>query len=212
MIQNSSMRKLGLLSTLLCLILFGTSSYTLAQIKDKATFYGGFTYNVVTLQPPTSTDRTTFFYYGLSGGMDYVLLHSNDVVSLGINPNVTACVQFDAFNGLSFLGQAPVYLLARLGAGATPYNEQKFGIGAGIGVNSSFLAQRVQVNSGGQVKINQTFFNPSAVAELSINARNWNYIFRVNWSLYKPTHDIRIGVDSFPFQYGTAGLGILYNF
>ena len=206
------MRKLVLLTTLLSLIVIATSSLAVAQLKDKATFYGGFTYNVVTLQPVASTQKTSFFYYGLSGGMDYVLLHSNDVVSLGINPNATACVQFDAYNGLSFLGQAPVYLLARLGAGATPYNEQKFGIGAGIGVNSSFMSQKVQDNAGTQVKISQAFFNPSAVAELSINARNWNYVFRLNWSLYKPTHDIRVGVDRFPFQYGTAGLGILYNF
>lgn len=206
------MRKLGLLSALLSLLVFLTTSPLVAQIKDKATFYGGFSYNTVTVQPEGSPQKTTFFFYGLSGGMDYVLLHSNDVVSLGINPNATAAIQFNAYNGVSFLGQAPVYLLARAGAGATPYNEQKFGVGAGIGVNTSYVTQKVLDSGGGQVKINQTFFNPSAVAEISINARNWNYIFRLNWSLYKPTHDIRIGVDRFPFNFGTAGFGILYNF
>ncbi len=206
------MRRFAFLSALLTLVVLGTVQPTFAQIKDKATFWGGFTYNVVTLQPQGSTARTNLFYYGLNAGMDYVLLHSNDVVSLGINPNATVCVQFDGYNGLGFLGQAPVYLLARAGAGATPYNEQKFGIGAGIGVNNSYLSQNLSDNSGARVRISQVFFNPSALAEISINARNWNYIFRLNWSLYKPTYDIRVGVDRFPFQYGTAGFGILYNF
>jgi hypothetical protein len=197
---------------LLLLVLLFSANATVAQIKDKATFYGGFSYNVVTLTQLNTTGRTSFFYYGLSGGMDYVLLHSNDVVSLGINPNASASVQFDAFNGFSFLGQVPIYLLARAGAGATPYNEQKFGIGAGIGVNSSYMSQRTQDSGGGRVKINQNFFNPSAVAEASINTRNMNYIFRLNWSLYKPTHDIRLGTTRVPFQFGTAAFGILYNF
>lgn len=206
------MRKLILPLLSLLVMYMGSASLGMAQFADRAKFYGGFSYNIVTLEPVGSTQKFPFFYYGLSAGMNYVLLHSNDVVSLGINPNAVVSFQLDPMYGASFLGQAPVFLLARLGANATPYNEQKFGIGAGIGANYSFLTKKLSDSGNNTVRINQGFLNPSAVVEATINARGWNYVLRFNWSLAKPTHDIRIGVDKFPFRFGVGGLGINYNF
>lgn len=187
-----------------------------AQLKEKATFFGGFTYHLVNLTPVGSTNSLRYFFYGLTGGMDYVLLHSNDVASIGVNPNLHVGFTYDARTGANLLAQAPVYMLARVGANATPFNEQKFGIGAGIGLNYSYLTQKSYVQDlGGNVfllKINQGFLNPMALVELSIKTRSWSNIIRFHWSLYKPTHEVRVGIDKYQFRYGAGGLGILYNF
>lgn len=178
-----------------------------AQLAEKAKWYAGLTYSQVNLTPVPAVNPLNLYFYGLTVGMNYVLLHSNDVVSLGVNPNALFSVQFNQNLGVNMLASAPVFLLARVGANATPFNEQKFGIGAGVGLNYSYLSYKFS-----NAKINQGFLNPSAVVEIGINARNWNNIIRFHWSLYKPSHDIRIGIDKTPYRYGTGGLGFLYNF
>jgi hypothetical protein len=187
-----------------------------AQFAERAKWYAGLTYKQVGLTPVGSNNALEYYFYGVTAGMNYVLLHSNDVVSLGLNPNAIFSIQFNRNAQASILASTPVFLLARLGANATPFNEQKFGIGAGVGLNYSYLSQSSQVVDVNQnvytMKINQGFINPSAVVELGINARNWNYIFRLHWSLYKPTHDVRIGLDKYDLRFGTGGLGFLYSF
>lgn len=178
-----------------------------AQFAEKAMFFGGMTYQFIGITQLGQTQPSYASLYGLGMGMDYVLLHSNDVVSLGINPNVNACLQFSSYYGLSFFGNAPVYLLARLGAGATPFNEQKVGIGAGIGGTYSYL----YTNSGGY-PFSVSFINPGAIAEFNIRTRSSNYLFRFNWSLLKPTRSVEVNSNPVSFRIGVLGLGIFYSF
>ncbi len=178
-----------------------------AQLSEKANFFGGMTYQFIGITPLGSPSPSYANLYGLGAGMDYVLLHSNDVVSLGVNPNVNACLQFSSFYGLSFFANAPVYMLARVGSGATPFNEQKFGIGAGIGGSYSYLYS----NSGGY-PFSVGFLNPGAIVEVSLRTRGSSYLFRFNWSLTKSLHDIEVGNNSATYRVGVLGVGIFYNF
>lgn len=178
-----------------------------AQLADKATFHGGFTYQFVTLTPQGTTDKTRWPFYGLSLGMNYVLAHSNDQASLGINPNGNFSFIFSSFSGTSLLLQGPVFLTARLGSGATPYNEQKVGIGAGIGGNFTYMLN----TNGNGGRLRQSWVNPSAMAELALRTRFSNYLFRVNWSLMSPTIEVA-DLNDLPVQFGNWGISILYNF
>lgn len=185
-----------------------TMSFTLgrAQFAEKATLFGGITYQFVGITDVSSSNSVAYYSYGLGLGMDYVLAHSNDVVSIGVNPNAHLCFQLSNFNGLSFLGSVPLYLLARVGAGATPFNEQKVGIGAGIGGTASYFT-----NTYGP----RTFFmNPSAIVELNLNLRSSSYLFRLNWSLLRPTQELDINRSGTPYPYriGLAGLSIMSTF
>jgi hypothetical protein len=186
-----------------------------AQIAEKMSFFGGMTYQIVATTPLGSPEPWYTSFYGFGLGGDYVLLHSNDQVSLGVNPNLNFCFQFSNFYGVSLLAQSPVYLLARLGAGATPFNEQKFGIGAGIGGSYSYMLHQISAQSGGgivAVKYNNSFLNPGAVVELSLRTRMSDYIFRFNWSLLRPTLDVDVGSDTWPFRFGVTGFSIMYSF
>ena len=173
-----------------------------AQLSEKANFFGGMTYQFIGITPLGSPSPSYANLYGLGAGMDYVLLHSNDVVSLGVNPNVNACLQFNSFYGLSFFANAPVYMLARVGSGATPFNEQKFGIGAGIGGSYSYL-----YSASGGTPFSVGFLNPGAIVEMSLRTRGSSYLFRFNWSLTKSFHDIEIGNQSLPSRVGVLGVG-----
>lgn len=189
-----------------------------AQLADKATFFGGFTYQIVSMTPQGSPSPWRFPFYGLSLGMDYVLLHSNDQFSLGANPNANFSFIFSSTFGTSLLAQAPVFLLARYGSGSTPYNEQKFGLGAGIGANYTYMLHTTAIydQNGvyqGSLRINEGFVAPSAIVELAIKSRFSNYLFRFNWSLMKPTKEVDdLSTQPIPFRFGAAGLSILYTF
>jgi hypothetical protein len=182
-----------------------------AQFSEKANFFGGMTMQFVGLTDVTSPSPTYSFYaYGLGAGMDYVLAHSNDVVSLGVNPNAHLCFQLNSYTGFSFLGSAPVYMLARIGAGATPFNEQKVGIGAGIGGTASYFAT---TGNGFSSSVRTFFVNPGAIAELCLRTRGSNYLFRFNWSLMSPTQEVTIdGSITHPFRVGLLGLSVFYTF
>ncbi|MEM0995795.1 MAG: hypothetical protein AAGN35_01890 [Bacteroidota bacterium] len=186
-----------------------------AQLRDKATFHGGFTYQFVSMTPQGSPSPWRIPFYGLSLGMNYTLLHSNDQVSLGINPNGNFSFIFSSLFGTSLQAQAPVFLLARVGAGATPYNEQKFGIGAGIGATYTYMlhSQIFQDNLGNlyNVRLTEGWVNPSAVVEIGLKTRFSNYLFRFNWSLIRPTLIVP-ELNDLPVRFGTAGLSILYTF
>ncbi len=179
-----------------------------AQFAEKASFFGGMTYQFIGITPLGSPSPSYANLYGLGAGMDYILMHSNDVVSLGINPNLNACLQFNSFSGLSFFANAPVYLLARVGSGSTPFNEQKVGIGAGIGGSYSYLYS----GGGGGTPFSVGFLNPGAIVEFSLRTRGSNYLFRFNWSLLKSTQDIEVNNNKLPYRVGVLGVGIFYNF
>jgi hypothetical protein len=185
-----------------------------AQLRDKATFHGGFSFQFARINPQATPTNWTYPFYGLSLGMNYVLLQSNDQVSLGINPNANFAFSFSSLFGTRLFVQTPAFLLARLGAGSTPYNEQKFGIGAGVGAVYNYMNTTDSYAGGGGAyiaQIKQGWVNPSAVVELALNTRFSNYLFRFNWSLLSPTHVMEEHGD-LPGRFGALGLSILYTF
>lgn len=205
-------KKIGTLLTLL--LAFGLVSK--AQFADKATFFGGFNYQFVSLTPQGSPSPDRLPFYGLGLGMDYVMLHSNDQISLGINPNANFSFVFNSLSGVSLLAQAPVFLLARIGANSTPYNEQKFGIGAGIGATYTYmlLSQNFFDQFGnpiGSLRLKEGWVNPSAVVEVNLKTRFSDYVFRFSWSLAQPTREIE-ELQGYPYRFGVANLSIMYSF
>ncbi len=205
-------RKYGLLIPLITAL----SLISKAQLTDKAIFFGGFNYQFVSLTPQGSPSPDLLPFYGFGLGMDYVLLHSNDQISLGINPNTNFSFVFSSTFGLSLMSETPVYLLARLGANATPFNEQKFGIGAGIGASYSYmLLRRTFINQNGNatgtLKLDEGWVNPSAIVEVNLKTRFSDYLFRFHWSLAQPTREVE-ELDNYPYRFGVAGLSIFYTF
>jgi len=196
------------------LIMLGTAQQATAQLGDKLIPHMGFFYEIINFrdQAGTGGDDSEAFY-AFSIGTYYTLLHKNDVVSLGIDPTLN--FGFNPFRsttnetGISLLVQAPVFLMGRIGANSTKYNQQKFGIGAGIGGVYTFYRE-------GITKRNAGFLNPSAVVEGTLLSGGGTLTFRVHLSLFDPSATLATNSTSFPDrefrEVNVLGLGIIYGF
>ncbi|MEM6764279.1 MAG: hypothetical protein AAF655_05130 [Bacteroidota bacterium] len=191
-----------------------------AQLSDKLVPHLGFMYEVVNLQGfvPSSTnpafrDDISRFFYTFSVGTYYVLAHQNDVVSLGLDPSLNLGFNFEqnfqgTETGINLVVQAPVFLMGRLGALATKYNQQKFGIGAGIGGNYIFVSEGIRDRriSG---------FAPSAVAEVTFLSRGGPLTIRGHFTI-APTEETYMdtsGSDDWRYnELVSWGVGLIYGF
>jgi hypothetical protein len=145
-------------------------------------------------------------FYGLTGGLNYVLWHSNDKVSLLANPGALLSVRLGG-GGVNIFTQAPTYLAFHAGAGSTPFNEQRVGIGAGVGVVPGYLYYKTFGFPSYQAGV--AMVNPGAMADLTILGRSTVYKIRVNWSLTKSRWQ---DIDALQVRYSTFGIGVLYVF
>lgn len=200
----------------LILLFIGTQGLQ-AQIKDKIVPHMGFTYEFVTLAtPPVQGGEVTQSvrnFYTFNIGAYYAAFHKNDVVSIGIEPNVHA-----GFNLLNlgnkvvadYIIQTPVYLMGRLGANATPFNTQKFGIGAGIGGTYTIFSQQVTLQNRNKAQ----FFNPTAMVEVTIGSRGSTITGRAHFSLFDIQGKLNNtnGAAARDVNFSNWGLGIIYAF
>jgi hypothetical protein len=177
-------------------------------LRDKLVPHFGFSLEFVTL---SETDVPTpgsidYSFYTLGIGTYYVLAHKDDRMSVGLDPTLQFGLQ--GFTGaLDWTVQAPVFLMGRFGAFATPYNSQSLGIGAGIGFVGSYLAERSRLD------FNQLYFIPSLMFEVSINPRSGPLTARIHIPISKPVYnwESRIGITD-RFAFSQLGLGLVYGF
>ena len=178
----------------------GTSTFSQST---KMMFHAGFTYEFFPIKEVGAGSEVNILsFYGLAGGMNYVLMHSNDQFSLLANPNL-ALGYTGGYNGPLFMVQAPVFLSARVGAGSTPFNENKFGFGVGAGVNVNYLYGTFYI-----LQLNHTLFLPSAMAEFQVNGSNSLYSIRLHLSIMP--EQVRFKFNDYNFS--NFGLSINYAF
>ncbi|MCI4669081.1 MAG: hypothetical protein MRZ79_13180 [Bacteroidia bacterium] len=181
------------------------------------------------LGPETIRDifanRGTVIFTNFHVGAYTTIFHHKDVVSvgidnsvqIGISPNFQSPALPTAYNI-----QVPIFIMGRLGAGSTPYNQQQIGISAGIGGSINhmkFTMFRPNDNTAiddAAVVRTTTFVTPSAVLELSYR----NLIGRLHLGL-APVNtrvtDEFIGVSPALIEenqavHGIFGYGLIYHF
>ncbi|RMG68248.1 MAG: hypothetical protein D6722_12060 [Bacteroidetes bacterium] len=150
----------------------------------------------------------------LNIGGYYVLAHHKDVVSVGVDPSVQIGLSFPAGPGVNIMVQTPVYLMARVGANSTPYNQQALGLSVGVGGNLQYLTFT-------GLNRRTTFFAPGAVVEGTLSSRGAPLTFRLHFSpaqpqtLFKytgPDNGTSTNVDvNYRFS-SILGFGLLYGF
>ena len=179
------------------------------QMGDKMVPHLGFMYEIVDLKDPVQNDLSRVFYT-FSLGTYYTLGHKNDVVSVGVDPSVNFGFNLvsnatGSETGLNLVVQVPVFLMGRLGANSTKYNQQKFGIGAGIGGVYTFFRE-------GIVKQRSSAVNPSAVAEITFMSGGGPLTIRAHVSLFNPTATLTFPSGSVDFnEFRTLGFGLIYG-
>lgn len=204
---------------ILILLLFCLSGATSlqAQLKDKLVPHFGFMLEILTLEQDDVQNPANWNYnfYTLGIGTYYVLSHSEDRVSVGVDPTLQLGLQ--GINGaLDWTVQMPVFLMGRFGAFCTPYNSQTIGFGAGVGLVNSYVSVRSLDGRGNDLDFNQFYVVPSIILEGSLNLRSGPLTGRVHLPLSKPVHDgvTVLGNTGFigPSTYNQIGLGLIYGF
>ncbi|MDX2250575.1 MAG: hypothetical protein SF052_27585 [Bacteroidia bacterium] len=197
-----------------------------AQLTDKLVPHMGFMWEFATLEEtPGGPTSTLSSFYNFHIGTYYAIAHYNDIFSFGVDPSIQVGLNFvPVSNGsaiytrVNYVIQAPVYLMARVGANSTPYNQQAIGFATGIGASYTFLSQQTGDISLRR-KTRNGYTNPSVVAELTILSRGNPLTGRFHFSPFKVNSDLvfknvdtKEVVSSFTFPMGNWGIGLIYGF
>lgn len=205
-----------LLFCCLCVLPFFAS----AQLKGRLVNHTGFIYEFTRADPlPPNIIANIYDFYTLQIGTYYSLFHTeNDVASIGIDPSLH--FGFNFFNtgtnvALDLTTQIPVLLLGRYGAFSSPFNTQRFGLGAGIGMKYTYFSKSVGVNqfSGEVVKEKAGFFSPVAAAEITFPFQGQMISLRGIFSIATVVNTLSSDLaGSIQTEFDTFGIGILYGF
>ncbi len=151
--------------------------------------------------------------YGIALKGNYVLMHSNDVISL----SGASAFHFDfLFSNLGFgtLLRLPIYGLFRVGNNATPFNNQVVGLGLGGGLALNYLLQPYVDFSGRRDRISQVYAAPTVIAEINWKSRrmgNNGFQFYYNPMNAKGFLSAT-AVNPIPIRIGGFGMALFYSF
>lgn len=183
-----------------------------AQLSDRLVPRFGFMYEFVRIEAPTGASELEDFY-NIHLGTYVVLYHQQDVFSVGIDPSIHA--GFNFFNtgtdiAFDYTFQVPVLLMGRVGTGATPYNEQRFGAGLGIGAKYVYFSEHTTIIN----KKRANFISPVVVGEISFVSRGGPISIRGIFSIADATRDlVNTEFPDIPnTSFSTFGVGLLYGF
>ncbi|MEZ4772249.1 MAG: hypothetical protein R3D00_03635 [Bacteroidia bacterium] len=208
-------------------ITFGLGTAKLhAQFVDRLVPHMGFMWEFATIeQTPGAPVSTLSSFYNFHIGSYYTIAHYNDIFSFGVDPSLQFGLNFvpvsngsAIFTRVNYVVQVPVYLMGRVGANATSYNQQSVGFGLGIGTSYTYLSQQTD-NISLRRKTRNGYTNPSVVAELTILSRGNPITGRFHFSPIRTNADLvfkdvntKDEVSSFTFPMGNWGIGLIYGF
>ncbi|MCX8112072.1 MAG: hypothetical protein N3E49_02580 [Bacteroidia bacterium] len=155
-------------------------------------------------------------FWGITIGSNYTYFRTeNEVFAAGPGAQITGSFQFLGRAGTNWMVQIPVYGYARVGAGATAYNVQRLGIGAGIGLRFTTFQLTYASFSGNYIgKLRQSFINPTALLDITFNFRRTNPTTIRAYFDFIPSRrntEIMGMIDPVPLEFSTLGIGILYR-
>lgn len=149
----------------------------------------------------------------------YVLAQKNDIISVGVMPGITFAIrpkQSVASLKLTsdLLVQVPVYIMARAGAMSTSYNQQKIGLGVGIGGSFSHYSVVNQYSATDEETIRLQYFEPQVIGEFVFNLGRGNITLRGHFgpvpmhSRFTLIQDVKTSLSADLYNYG---FGIIYG-
>ena len=181
-----------------------------AQLEDRLQFHLGGSFDYLRIQ--NAQLQTYSQYFTITGGGHLGLWQSNDQIALSLNPNASLGLSFNNVTGFSVFSQVPTYIMLRTGAACTKYNEQKFGIGAGLGLAYTYVKERAFYVGNSFYTLENSLLNPVAAVQLTFQNDFRILTLRAYTSLlsYQAPFIQPFGKEK--FNYDGMGLSILYNF
>lgn len=187
-----------------------------AQAGEKLQFRGGFSFEFVPVEYP---DGTNFFLndqllYGILLGGEYTLFQSNDLFALNADLGINFSFNYSNFYGSQLFLQTPLYLVAKVGAGATKYTD--FPVGAALGVGLAYTFVNIPFSTNQAVaeisRLKPSWVAPSAMAQLTLRTNQGTYGIRGHLNLSSFTENTTIEGFVVPLRYENWGVGLVYTF
>lgn len=177
----------------------------------------GFMYQVLNFKDPQRTEvEDRFSMYAFNIGAYYTLLHRNDVFSVGVDGSVQPGITFSGNGYISWQAQVPVYLMGRIGANATTYNEQRFGFAAGIGAAYTYasLDYVAQLNATQLVRVKRkaSFINPAVVIQATLGSFTGRAQFAISPASTELNQEFGGRNSTVPTNATQFSLGLTYGF
>lgn len=207
-------------------LLFAGISLVSAQLSDKLVHSFGYFaeqfFPIDVNTPLASTRFTTALNYSTY----YAALQKNDLISVGVMGGATVGARIyqspvKAAMTSDIMLQIPVFVMARIGANATPYSESRFGIAAGAGVSFTSASYFQYYNGGDLARYLFNRVDPQVVGEVTIPLGGNGISFRAHISPIAWTANTRVSVYhslsnieevNVPARISNFGLGIVYGF
>ncbi len=190
------------------LFMLASASQLSAQMTDRLVPHFGYMYTLLTMENADFESAPfPLGFNAISIGTYYTLAQTKDIVSVGLDPNLNFGLNFSNTGNVNWYLQAPIFVMGRLGANSTSYNTQNIGLGAGLGMITSYMSFK-----GGPVNVKELYSNPAAVIEGTVNSRGSNITGRIMFSLApaKGTGDL-FAIDG-NFRTRIFGVGLIYGF
>lgn len=204
-----------LLSLLLFLVFFAVTAS--AQFEDRTQFQGGLSLEFVPIKYPDGLDFFTVdqLFPGVFVGGEYNLSHTDDFTALAIDAGVKFNFNYSSGYGTQLFLQVPVYLVGKIGAKATKYNDQLFG--AAVGIGGAFTHANIPYsidNAAGFAvfRLKPAWFAPMAMAQLTLNLQGQSYTLRGHVMLSEYSNTENVGGFPAVLNYQNFGVGLIYNF
>jgi hypothetical protein len=184
-----------------------------AQFADKGQLRGGLSLEFVPVSFPEGQDffLSDQLFYGIVFGGEYTLAHANDFVAVNLDASATVSFNYNNVYGTQLFLQGPVYLVGKIGAGATPYNESLLGLSVGVGAAYTFvnLPYSIDQNATVVLRLKPSWLAPSAMVQLTLKTNAARYSLRGHVNLSTFTE-----VDGFAgsLRYENYGFGLVYSF
>jgi len=194
--------------------------------EEKLQMSFGFNWEFYTQSDPLTgaqIEDFTIFFNTISVSGTYTLAHSADFYSVNAHASPALGLRFVENAGANVLAQLPVYLLGRVGAGATPFNESVIGAGAGVGLQYAFIKnpfnlidQRGFIVGEGEIK--KSYVAPAFIAEINADFGNGGlYSLRFHMNFIKVDEDQDISIvgqprQTFDVELQNFGIGLFWKF
>ena len=153
-------------------------------------------------------------FTGIGLGANYIYYRdADDFFAVGPGAQVTGAFQFLGAFGSNWMIQVPVYGFARIGAAATPYNQQRLGASIALGMRYTAFQTIYTTPSGYVGRLKQNFITPTAIVELTFNFRRslpTTLRFYMDILPARRNTEIYGSFDPVPLDYRAVGVGIYY--
>jgi len=140
---------------------------------------------------------------------DYVLYHLDDFVALNLFSRAEVGLQFT--NPLSYYLSFPVGVVARIGAHATPYNNNSIGVGIGAGISSTYIAYNYTTTQNAYLlQDKELILGVNAIGEFNLRYGT-GMGFRISYQLFPFSGTMPVTpFDEIQVTYQIVSLGIVY--